>query len=65
MSKWREDRLFEIMSHINNDISLKAFYDTELERIYLDHPYLEFFDKVEICYENACKKYKTFKYENL
>jgi len=56
MSKWREDRMFEIMSHLNADERLRSLYDMELMKSHAKYPRTEFFDRMEKCYEKSKQK---------
>ena len=56
MSKWREDRMWEIMHDINNDIRLKDLYEKEIKKSTRRYPRTEFFDRMEKCYEKAKEK---------
>ena len=47
MSKWREDRMFEIMTHLNDDDQLRSIYDMELIKSHAKYPRTEFFDRME------------------
>ena len=62
MTKWREDRMWEIMQDINNDINLKGLYEKEIQKSTARYPRTEFFDRMEKCYEKAKEKLKN---ENL
>ena len=59
MSKWREDRMYEIMSHLLNDPNLKDVYEREIVKSQMKYPRSEFFDRMEKCYEKALKKHEN------
>ena len=59
MSKWREDRMYEIMSHLLNDPDLKDVYEREVVKSQMKYPRSEFFDRMEKCYEKALKKHEN------
>jgi hypothetical protein len=56
MTKWREDRMYEIMQDINNDIKLKDLYEKEIQKSTSRYPRTEFYDRMERCYEKAKTK---------
>lgn len=60
MSKWREDRTYEIMTHLNNNEELRSLYDKEFQKSLARFPRTEHFERMEKCYEKA-----KLKYENL
>jgi hypothetical protein len=62
MSKWREDYIFEIMSHLNSDNRLKLIYEKEIQKSIIKYPYADFFDRMEKCYNSATLK---LSYESL
>jgi hypothetical protein len=62
MTKWMEERIYEIMNHINNDPRLKDIYNKEIQKFTSEYPHVEFYDKMVKCYESAKQK---IKYENL
>ena len=43
MSKWREDRMYEIMNHLRDDSRLNAAYQKEIQKSQLKYPRTEFF----------------------
>ena len=59
MSKWREERMYEIMSHLQNDPDLKGVYEKEVYKSQQKYPRSEFFDRMEKCYEKALKKHEN------
>lgn len=59
MSKWREERQYEIMSNVMNDRNLKDFYENELKKSKSEFPKMEYFDRMEMCYEKAIKKHEN------
>lgn len=59
MSKFREERMYEIMCHIQNDPHLKTIYETELKKSKERYPRSEYFDRMERCYEKARKKHEN------
>lgn len=59
MSKWREDRMYEIMEHLFNNPTLKETYEKELTKSQQKYPRSEYFDRMEKCYEKALKKHEN------
>lgn len=59
MSKWREDRMYEVIGHLNNDPELKAIYEKEVKKSNAKYPRSEFFTRMEKCYEKAIKKHEN------
>ena len=59
MSKWREDRMYEVMGHLNRDPELKVIYENEIKKSNLKYPRSEFFTRMEKCYEKAIKKHEN------
>lgn len=59
MSKWREDRIYEIMCHLLNDLDLKGAYEKELTKSQQKYPRSEYFVRMEKCYEKALKKHEN------
>jgi hypothetical protein len=53
MTKWREDRTFEIMTNLSNDSNLRHLFDVEIQKSEIKYPRTEFFDRLEKCYEKA------------
>lgn len=51
MTKWQEDRAYEIMTHLSNDEELYLLFKKEIEKSKHKYPYTQFFDRMEICYE--------------
>jgi len=56
MSKWREDRMYEIMNHLRDDPRLNDAYQKEMKNSERKYPKSEFFIRMEKCYEKALKK---------
>ena len=59
MSKWREDRMYEIMQHLNENALLRDLYEKALERAVYEMPNKEFFTRMEFCYEKILKEYEN------
>lgn len=59
MSKWREDRMYEIMNHLRDDSRLNDAYQKEIQKSQLKYPRTEFFVRMEKCYEKALKKHEN------
>lgn len=59
MSKFREDRMYEIMERLRNDSDLNSIYNNEIKKSKVKYPRAEFFDRMEKCYEKAIKKYEN------
>jgi len=59
MSKWREERMYEVMDHLNSDPELKAIYEKEVKKFNAKYPRSEFFTRIEKCYEKAIKKHEN------
>ena len=62
MSKWREDRMYEIMNHLRNDSRLNDVYQKEMQKSERKYPKSEFFIRMEKCYEKALKKYESIRW---
>lgn len=62
MSKWREDRMYEIMNHLRDDPRLNDAYQKEMQKSERKYPKLEFFVRMEKCYEKALKKYENLRW---
>jgi len=59
MSKFREDRVYEVMGHLSSDPELKAIYEKEIKKSNAKYPRSEFFTRMEKCYEKAIKKHEN------
>ena len=59
MSKWREDRMYEIMNHLRDNSRLNDVYQKEMQKSERKYPKSEFFIRMEKCYEKALKKYEN------
>jgi len=62
MSKWREDRMYEIMNHLRDDSRLNDVYQKEMQKSERKYPESEFFVRMEKCYEKALKKYESIRW---
>lgn len=59
MSKWREERMYEIMHHLWDNPKLMELYELEMKRAQAERYTEEFFPKMEKCYEKALKEYEN------
>jgi hypothetical protein len=59
MSKWREERTFEIITHLSNNKELDLIYRKEIQKSEAKYPHSEFFERMEKCYEKAKQKYEN------
>lgn len=59
MSKWREERTYEIMNHLRDNPKLMELYELEVNKTREKHYVEEFFSRMEKCYEKALKKYEN------
>lgn len=59
MSKWREDRIYEIMTHLSSNKELNLIYQKKLKKSGIKHPHSDFFNRMEKCYEKAKQKYEN------
>ena len=62
MSKWREDRMYEIMNHLRDNSRLNDVYQKEMQKSERKYPKSEFFIRMEKCYEKALKKYENIRW---
>ena len=62
MSKWREDRMYEIMNHLRDNSRLNDVYQKEMQKSERKYPKSEFFIRMEKCYEKALKKYENIQW---
>lgn len=58
MSKFQEDRTFDIMNHLNSDPTLNKIYQKEYKKSLVKYPITEAFPRMEKCYEKAIKIYE-------
>ncbi len=58
MSKFQEDRIYDIMSHLNSDSTLNEIYKKEYTKSLNKYPRSEPFTRLEKCYEKAIKIYE-------
>jgi hypothetical protein len=56
MTKWREDRTYEIMTHLSKNAELRNLYDKEFQKSQSRYPRTEHFERMEKCYEKAKTK---------
>jgi|LakMenEpi03Aug12_release.lakeMendotaPanAssembly.Ray.scaffolds.fasta_scaffold32880_7 hypothetical protein len=59
MSKWREERMYEIMHHLWDNPKLMELYELEMKKAHAEKYVEEFFPKMEKCYEKALKEYEN------
>lgn len=59
MTKWREDRTYEVMTHLNKNAELRNLYDKEFQKSKARYPRTEQFERMEKCYEKAKQKYES------
>lgn len=59
MSKWREDRIYEVMAHLNKNKALKTIYNKEFQKSQIYYPQTEYFERMEWCYNKAKQKYEN------
>jgi hypothetical protein len=59
MTKWREERIYEIMTEVNKNSKFRDLYETELKKSQDRYPKSEFFIRIEMCYEKAKQKYEN------
>jgi hypothetical protein len=58
MTKWVEDRIYEIMNSLHNDSKLRGLFDIEIKKSQSRYPRSEYFERIEKCYERAKLKLK-------
>ena len=58
MSKFQEDRIYDIMSHLNGEPELHEIYKEEYKKSLNKYPRSEAFTRLEKCYEKAIKIYE-------
>ena len=56
MTKWREERIYEIMTELSNNEDLRKNFDFEIQKSQTKYPLTEFYDRMEKCYEKAKQK---------
>lgn len=59
MTKWREDRYYEIMTHLTQNEQLKNLFDKEFQKPQYNYPQTEHFEQMEKCYEKAKLQYES------
>lgn len=59
MSKWREDRIYEIMTQLRINYQLRILYNNEIQKSQARYPRTEHFERMEKCYEKAKLKYES------
>lgn len=59
MTKWREDRTYEVMTHLKQNEQLKNLFDREVQKSQSRYPRTEYFERMERCYEKAKQKYES------
>ena len=59
MTKWREDRIYEVMTHLSKNADLRNLYEKEFQKSQARYPRTEHFERMEKCYEKAKLKYES------